>query len=925
MQLTETSRESQLRRRIKELQRRVSELEQSLQEEKNDRKVSYFASRRDLQSIFKQTKLGMAMISADKNWVDMNDTLCEMLGYSREEMSKISWQALTYPEDVDSEMVRLDSVLVEGVSGYSMEKRFVRKDGSVLFANICASAILEDDNSIDYLIIMVHDDSEKIQAWEKQHESEITNQAILQAMPDFMFRLARDGMHLDFYSPGIDELYVAAEDIVGRTVTELLPQDVAGTYKHHIKAALEKRSLEVFEYDLVYPAGEIRPFEARMVPCGQDSVLTLVRNITERKRLENELHAKAERLELAMSVADDGLFDWDVPSGNIYFDPRYYTMAGHEPNEYPGRYEEWSKRVHPDDYKWLKPIVEAFVAGETKEYDQEFRLLQKDGDWMWVRSRFKIVEKNDKGESLRVVGTHSDITKRKKLELELSMINQAIENSLNAFNIINQEGKFVYVNKAYVDMWGYDSAQEVIGTSPLNHCADSNLPKQLINQLRKDGNSVFEFKAKRKDGSLFDALMCAHLYHDLDGSEIYSGTSIEITDRKFTEDQNKKLTEQLHQSQKMEAIGRLAGGVAHDFNNMLSVILGYAEMALDEMNGDGALKSRLQHIVRAAERSKEITLQLLAFARKQSITPYVLDLNESIAKMLKMIRRLIGEGIEVVWRPGSNLWPLKVDPSQLDQVLFNLCINSRDAILNVGKIIIETENVVLDQDFPINQQEFIRGEYIRISVSDNGSGMDKDTLSKVFEPFFTTKPLYKGTGLGLATVYGIVKQNNGFVSAYSELGRGTTFKIYFPRHYEGLEISKRESSVTQFVQAKHDEVVLLVEDEVPLLKLTKEMLEKLGHTVLDASTPSKAILLAKQYQDTIHVLVTDVVMPEMNGLELANRLLLARPDLKILFTSGYTTSVIEDHGLADKNITLIQKPFSLEELAGKIREVVDVK
>ena len=380
------------------------------------------------------------------------------------------------------------------------------------------------------------------------------------------------------------------------------------------------------------------------------------------------------------------------------------------------------------------------------------------------------------------------------------------------------------------------------------------------------------------------------------------------------------LEAQLRQSQKMEAVGRLAGGVAHDFNNMLAVIVGHADMALEQTAPDDPLHAELQAIQKAAQRSADLTGQLLAFARKQTIAPQVLDLNDTIAGMLKMLGRLIGENIDLLWKPAATLWPVNMDPTQIDQVMANLVVNARDAIVGVGKITIETAKVTFDEGYCEIHAGFSPGAYALLAVSDNGCGMDKEIMARLFDPFFTTKPPGQGTGLGLATVYGIVKQNRGLINVYSEPGRGTIFKIYLPR-YESDQISARRVPAPTVVPTG-TETVLLVEDEEALLELGKILLGQLGYTVLGAGSPGQAIQLAETYEGVIHLLLTDVIMPDMSGRDLWQRLGALRPDLKCLFMSGYTANVIAHHGVLDPDVHFLQKPFSKTVLANKLREVL---
>ncbi|MGC8493694.1 MAG: ATP-binding protein, partial [Syntrophobacteraceae bacterium] len=423
---------------------------------------------------------------------------------------------------------------------------------------------------------------------------------------------------------------------------------------------------------------------------------------------------------------------------------------------------------------------------------------------------------------------------------------------------------------------------------------------------------------RRKDGTVFPTEITGRSFFWRE-RPVFIASIRDITERRSAERERENLHAQLNQAQKLESVGRLAGGVAHDFNNMLGVILGHVEMALEQMEDAETLRMSLTEIRTAAMRSAELTRQLLAFARRQTISPQVLDMNETVEGMLKMLRRLIGENIDLVWLPAKNIWPVMVDPGQIDQVLANLCVNARDAISGTGKVSIETGTTCFDAEYCSRAPGVMPGEFVFLAVSDSGCGMEEEIMGKIFESFFTTKAVGEGTGLGLATVYGIVKQNSGLINVYSEPGRGTTFKIYLPR---AEKQTAQKPPVLPPRDLRGTETVLLVEDEGPMLALGKTILERHGYTVLAAASPAKALELVQNHDGPIHLLITDVVMPEMNGKALRDKLAGLAPEFKTIFMSGYTADIIAHHGILEEGIAFLQKPFSVKTLLEKVRDVL---
>ncbi len=500
-----------------------------------------------------------------------------------------------------------------------------------------------------------------------------------------------------------------------------------------------------------------------------------------------------------------------------------------------------------------------------------------------------------------------------------------VEETADLITRVDADGYFTFVNHA---------AQEIFGLAPEQcrgrlafdfiHPEDRSATEAAFQSWIFSEATFFTHENRQVgvDGRLHH--MAWSMRKELDGTGKvigFAGTARDITARKLAEEENRKLQLQLQQAQKIESVGRLAGGVAHDFNNMLTVILGHAELGLKRLDENHPVREDLKTICQTAERSADLTRQLLAFARRQTIAPVALNLNETISAMIKMLRRLIGEDIHLTWKPAPDLWQVKMDPSQVDQILANLCVNARDAITDTGQITIETENRSIDSDDCDASPEAKPGQYVMLRVSDDGIGMDEKTQLRIFEPFYTTKDLGKGTGLGLATVYGAVRQNNGFIKFYSEPGRGTTFSVYVPRH-EDDDVLPSPLELPAPTAPLGRETILLVEDEPAILNLVAQMLETQGYAVLKAASPGEALRLAHE-QAEIRLLVTDTVMPEMNGRDLAKILQASYPHLECLFMSGYTADVIAHHGVLEDGVHFIQKPFTLPNLAAKVREVLD--
>ena len=478
-------------------------------------------------------------------------------------------------------------------------------------------------------------------------------------------------------------------------------------------------------------------------------------------------------------------------------------------------------------------------------------------------------------------------------------------------------GKILDANPAFLELLGFTSAGEIVG--------------QHIYTLYKDAEQWFDLADYLRSSAPFKGLTAEWSRKGgttvvrVSGRSVANGRKEGVVFELFAEDvtERRALEQQLQQSQKMEAVGRLAGGIAHDFNNLLMVISGYSEFLLERLGAEPHLRGPAQEIASASERASSLTRQLLAFSRKQMLAPRIVNLNDVASENLRMLTRMIGEDIDLVMVPSPNLWAVRADAGQIEQVIMNLAVNARDAMPSGGKLTIETSNVTLDEDYARVHGPLRPGDYVMVAISDTGNGMDQETQSHIFEPFFTTKGP-KGTGLGLSTVYGIVKQSGGYIWVYSEVGRGTTFKIYLPRVASLEEPAAQVASPAQFQKVEPGtETILLVEDEANLRYLARQYLEKQGYKVIEAADGAVAMQIAVAHEAVIHLLLTDVIMPGMNGRELAQRISEIRPNVKVLYMSGYTENVIGHNGTLDAGVRLLQKPFNLRDLKNKVREVLD--
>ena len=650
-------------------------------------------------------------------------------------------------------------------------------------------------------------------------------------------------------------------------------------------------------------------------------ILGIARDITQRKQaekafLESEIKFRsfAEQALVGLYILQDGVFK--------YVNARFAEMFGYTVEECLNDIP-FQNFIYEADVTRVEEQIGRRISGKTPYFQYSFKGLKKNGTLFHVEVYGAAIIYQGKPAA---TGTILDVTERKQAEDAIRESEERFSRFFRtspagtSISSIN-DGEFIDVNDAFLNFFGY-TREEVIGQNSLKlgMWVSPEIRAKMVKTLQEHGGvRDLETQFRKKSGEIKDVNFTADII-EAAGQRYILGLTYDITERKTGERERKRLEGQLFQAQKMESIGRLAGGVAHDFNNMLGVIIGRAEMALNLVSTD-KLRHNIEEILNAGLRSADLTRQLLAFARQQTAVPKIMDLNDTISRMLKMLRRLIGEDIDLLWRPEPVLWKVKIDPSQVDQVLVNLAVNARDAISSVGVITIRTENVSVHDSIISEKPEFIPGDYVLLTVSDTGEGMSRENCRKVFEPFFTTKEVGKGTGLGLSTVYGIVKQNAGFIYVVSEPGEGTTFTIYLPRLKAEIALPPSRDVTTKLLAGS--ETILLVEDDKAILDLSRMILEGLGYKVFAAETPLHAIELFEVHMADIHLLITDVVMPRMHGRELAKRLNAIRPNLKCLYMSGYTADVIAHQGFLDAGVNFIQKPFQSETFAEKIRQVLD--
>ena len=869
--------------------------------------------------LFESAKDGILILDAETGMiVDVNPFLIEMFGFSLEQfIGKKIWQ-LEVLRDVFSSREKFSELQQKGYVRYE-DLPLQTADGRRIDVEFVSNVYFVDNKKV--IQCNIRDISGRKRAEIAVRESQQMLRTVMDSVPVRVFWKDMNGVFLGCNLPfARDSGFDSPDEIVGKDDFQMGWRDQAELYRADDRQVIESGIPKLgYEEPQSFSEGTrwLRTSKIPLRNAGGDiiGVLGTYEDVTETKEAESQLAYERYLLNALLEKTVDPIYFKDTEGrftrvSMVMATKRKLTSV----DQLLGKTDfDFFSREHAQ--KIFEQEQEIIRTGEPI-VDVEIQEYWKDRPPTWA-SVTKVPLHDAAGKIVGLFGISRDITERKKAEVALRESEERfrglVEGSAAAI-MIHDGNTFLYTNPAGLEMTGY-TAEELSRMSPME-IVHPDFREFVANRLaeRVDGKDVpkhYEYQILKKSGEAVWIDFSGAVI-DYNGKPAIIASSYDISDRK-------RLEEQLLQAQKMDSIGRLAGGIAHDYNNMLGIIIGYGDLLMNKMDNVEPAHRYVESIMSAAKHAADITRQLLAFARREMVSPSVLNPNKAIDLLRVMLQRLIGENIMLTFVPANDLWNIKIDQTQFDQILVNLATNARDAIEDIGVMTIETSNVSIDEDYARDHIDFSPGEYVVISFTDTGNGMSKETMEKIFEPFFTTKPKGQGTGLGLSTVYGIVKQNGGSVSVRSEIGTGTTFKIYLPRYRSKAE-EPEPAPVEQAIRG--NETVLIVEDQAELLELSKDSLEGYGYKVLTASSPEEGILQCEGYHDEIHVLLTDVIMPVMNGKELRDKIRAMKPNIKTIFMSGYTADIIAHQGVLDQGVDFIQKPFKPHELAKKVHEVL---
>jgi two-component system cell cycle sensor histidine kinase/response regulator CckA len=872
---------------------------------------------------FENANTGVCLVDLEGNLTRVNNKMCEIFGYTKEELERMTVNNIAHPEDIDVSPAFIQKTLRGETDRGMFEKRYIHKKGHVVTCQVSSSLVRDAEGSPLYFISHVHDITDRKQAEEALHQADEMLRAMLEAAPVAIFALDTEGLVQNIWNPAAERLLGwSRQEVLGRFLPSV-PEEGREEFrkfrewmrsgKSMVGVDVRRQRKDGSPIDYSIYAAPLYDVHAQVT--GNIAVLV---DITERKRAEEALRESEERFR---KFADEASFEGVVihDKGKVLdVNRQFATMHGYEVSEL----------LEIDTFTSIAPESRDIVLKHIQEgYEKPYEAvaLRKDGSKFPMEIHAKKIPFH--GKMVRAA-TIRDMTERKKADEALRVSEKRFKELFDEAPVgyfeYDAQGRIASVNRTELEMLGY-TAEEMIGHPLWEFVVGEETVHQQI--LGKIAGTIppargLERTYKRKDGTILPVLIEDRLLRDENGKITGIRSTIQdITERKRAEEEKAALQEQLRQSQKIEAIGRLAGGIAHDFNNLLTVIKGYSQLSLVETKDGSPLKENLEEIKKAAEKAADLTRQLLAFSRRQILEMKVLDLNNLLMDLDKMLHRLIGEDIELITLLADGLGRVKTDPGWVEQMIMNLGVNARDAMPNGGKLTIETANVELDDAYARGHIAVKPGRYVMLSVSDTGVGMTPEVRQQVFEPFFTTKEKGRGTGLGLSTVYGMVKQSGGNIWVYSEPGQGTAFKIYLPRVDEPLEELKERVVKEELPQGK--ETVLVVEDEEAVRQLAVRILKGQGYTVLDTPDGEGALVICEKQKESLHLILTDVVMPGMSGRQLVERCWQIRQDFKVLYMSGYTDNAIVRHGVLEEGVNYIQKPFTVEGLARKVREILD--